>query len=159
MRAHFKTSAWHQSMLWAGHIWFLCVWQCLWYYNSCTLIPVSLWTGKERKTLKSFPNSSVSKESTCNAGYPGSIPGLGRSAGEGIGYPLQYSWASPVAQLVKNLPTMREPWVWSLVWEDPLEKGMATWKTLILIKSGDYLRFSPSSWESWPQVNLQALTL
>ena len=49
-----------------------------------------------------FPDSSVGKESTCNAGDPGLIPGLGRSAGEGIGYPLQYSWASLVAQLVKN---------------------------------------------------------
>ena len=51
-----------------------------------------------------FPDSSVGKESACNAGDPGLIPGLGRSAGEGIGYPLQYSWASLVAQLVKNLP-------------------------------------------------------
>ena len=55
-----------------------------------------------------FPDSSVGKESTCNAGDPGSIPGSGRSTGEGIGYPLQYSWASLVAQLVKNL---RETWV------------------------------------------------
>ena len=55
--------------------------------------------------------------------YPGLIPGLGRSAGEGIGYPLQYSWVSPVAQLVKNQPAMRETWVRSLGWEDPLEKG------------------------------------
>ena len=57
------------------------------------------------------PESSVVKESACNAGDPGSIPGLGRSSGEGIGYPLQYSWASMVAQLVKNLPTMQETWV------------------------------------------------
>ena len=54
------------------------------------------------------------------------IPGLGRFAGEGIGYPLQYSWASLVTQLVKNLPEMRETWVRSLGWEDPLEKGKAT---------------------------------
>ena len=54
------------------------------------------------------------------------IPGSGRSAGEGIGYPLQYSRASLVAQLVKNLPAMWETWVRSLGWEDPLEKGMAT---------------------------------
>ena len=58
-----------------------------------------------------FPDSSVGKESTCNAGDPGSIPGSGRSTGEGIGYPLQYSWASLVAQLVKNLPAMWETWV------------------------------------------------
>ena len=51
------------------------------------------------------------------------IPESVRSPGEGIDYPLQYSWASPVAQLVKNPPTMRETWVRSLGWEDPLEKG------------------------------------
>ena len=53
-----------------------------------------------------FPDSSVGNESDCNAGDPGSIPGLGRSAGEGIGYPFQYCWASPVAQLVENPPAM-----------------------------------------------------
>ena len=58
-----------------------------------------------------FPHSSVAKESACNAGNPGLIPGLRGSAGEGIGYPLQYSWASLVAQLVKNLPAMQETWV------------------------------------------------
>ena len=66
-----------------------------------------------------FPDSSVGKESACNAGDPGSIPGLGSSAGEGIGYPLQYSWASPVAQLVKNLPAMQETPVRFLGQEDP----------------------------------------
>ena len=60
---------------------------------------------------KSFPDSSVGKESTCSVGDPGSTPGLGKSTGEGIGYPLQYSWASLVAQLVKNLPVMWETWV------------------------------------------------
>ena len=59
----------------------------------------------------SFPDSSVVKESAYNSGNPGSIPGLGRSAGEGIGYPLQYSWGSFVAQLVKNPPVMWETWV------------------------------------------------
>ena len=63
-----------------------------------------------------FPDSSVSKESTCNAGDLSSIPGSGRSAGEGIGYPLQYSWASLVAQLVKNPPAMRETWVGKNPW-------------------------------------------
>ena len=61
-------------------------------------------------------NSSVSKESACNAGDPGSIPGLGRSPEEGIGYPRQYSWASLVAQLVKNPPAMQETWVGKLLW-------------------------------------------
>ena len=66
--------------------------------------------------------SSFGKESTCNAGDHGSIPELGRSTGEGIGYPLQYSWASLVAQLVKNLPAMQETWVKSLAWEGPPKK-------------------------------------
>ena len=73
-----------------------------------------------------FPHSSVGKESTCNAGDPGSIPGSGRSAGEGIGYPLQYFGASLVVQLVKNLPAMWGTWIQALGWEDPLEKGKAT---------------------------------
>ena len=77
-----------------------------------------------------FPDSSVGKESACNAGDPGSIPGSGRS-GEGIGYPLQYSWASLVAQLVKNLPAMQETWIRSLGWEDPLEKGKATHSSIL----------------------------
>ena len=55
-----------------------------------------------------FSGRSVGKESVCNAEDPGSIPGSGRSPGEGIGYSLQYSWASLVAQLVKNPPAMRE---------------------------------------------------
>ena len=72
------------------------------------------------------PHSSVGKESACNARDPGLIPGLERATGEGISYPLQYSWASVVAQLVKNPPAMGETWVWSLGWEDPLEKGKVT---------------------------------
>ena len=72
------------------------------------------------------PGGSAGKESTCNAGDPGSIPGSGRSTEEGLGYPRQYSWASLLAQLVKNPPAMRETWVRSLGWEDPLEKGTAT---------------------------------
>ena len=77
-------------------------------------------------SLMGFPGSSVGKESACNAGDPGSVPGSGRSPGEGVGYPLQYSWASLVAQLVKNPPAMRETWIRSLGWEDHLEKGKAT---------------------------------
>jgi len=79
----------------------------------------------------SFPDSSVGKEFACNTGDTGSIPGSGRSAGEGIGYPLQYSWASLVAQLVKNPPAMWETWAQSLGWEDPLEKGMATHSSIL----------------------------
>ena len=73
-----------------------------------------------------FPSSSAGKESACNAGDLDSIPGPRRSAGEEIGYPLQYSWAFLVAQLVKNPPAMGDTWVQSLGWEDPLEKGTAT---------------------------------
>ena len=73
-----------------------------------------------------FPGVSAGKKSTCNVGDLGSIPELGRSPEEGNSYPLQYSWTSLVAQLVKNLPAMQEIWVRFLSWEDPLEKGMAT---------------------------------
>ena len=75
--------------------------------------------------------SSARKESTCNAGDTSLIPGSGRSPGEGIGYPFQYSWASLVAQLVKNPPAMQETWVSSLGWDDPLEKGMATHSSIL----------------------------
>ena len=77
------------------------------------------------------PGSSVGKDSVCNAGDPSSIPGSGRSPGEGKGYPLQYSRTSPVAQMVKNLPAVRETWVQSLGWEDPLEKGKATHSSIL----------------------------
>ena len=78
-----------------------------------------------------FPDSSVGKESACNAGDPSSIPGFGRSAGEGIGYPLQYSWVSLLAQLAKNPPAMQETWVRSLDWEYSLEKGKATHSSIL----------------------------
>ena len=76
----------------------------------------------------------MDKNLPASAGDLGLIPGLGRSPGEGKGYPLQYSWASLVAQLVENPPTMWETWVQSLGQEDSLEKGMAT-------------RFSILAWE------------
>ena len=60
---------------------------------------------------EAFPDSSVGKESAHIAGDPSLIAELGRSTGEGIGYALQYSWASLVAQLIKNLPAMQETWV------------------------------------------------
>ena len=84
---------------------------------------VSLISGR---FIWSFLDSSVGKESACNAGDPGSIPGPGRSTGEEIGCPLQYSWASLVAQLVKNPPAMLKTWLQTQGWEDPLEKGKAT---------------------------------
>ena len=76
-------------------------------------------------------DSSFGKESAFNAGIPGWVPGSGRSLGEGIGYPLQYSWASLVTQLVKNLPGMKETWVQSLGREDPLEKGKGTHSSIL----------------------------
>ena len=78
-----------------------------------------------------FPGSSASKESTCNTGDPSSIPGLGSSHGDGIGYPLQDSWASLVTQSVKNLSAMQETWVRYMGWEDPLEKGVATYCSIL----------------------------
>jgi len=95
-----------------------------------------------------FPGSSAGKESTCNAGDPGLIPGMGRSPGERIVYPLQYSLASLVAQTVKNLPAMqefssvqfshsvvsdslKETWVQSLGWEYHLEEGMTTISSIL----------------------------
>ena len=85
----------------------------------------------EVEIFQAFPDSSLGKESACNSGDPSLSPGLGRSTGEGIGYPLQYSWASLVAQLVKNPPAMQETWVRSLGWEDPLEKGKATHSSIL----------------------------
>ena len=82
-----------------------------------------IWIGPWKVLEEGFPDSSVGKESACNAGDPGSIPGSGRSTGEGIGYPFQYSWASLVAQLVKNLSAMQETWVPSLGWEDSPGEG------------------------------------
>ena len=78
-----------------------------------------------------FPDSSVGKESACNAGDPSLIPGSGRPPGEGIGYLLLHSWASLVAQLVKNPPAKQETWVQSLGWEDPLEKEKATHSSIL----------------------------
>ena len=96
-------------------------------------------SGSSRGTMKrddlkeppGFPGSSAGKESACNTGDPSSIPGSGRSAGEGMGSPLQYSWASLVSQLVKNLPAMQETWVQSLGWEDPLEKGTSVYSSIL----------------------------
>ena len=78
-----------------------------------------------------FPDRSVGKEFACNAGDPGSIPGLGRSSRKGVDYPLQYSWDSLVVQLVKNSPAMWETWVQSQGWENPLKKGKATHSSIL----------------------------
>ena len=97
---------------------------------------------------------SVCKESACNAGDPSLIPGSRWSSGKGIGCPLQLSWASPVAQLVKNLRAMWETWVWSLGWEYPLKKGKAThssilaWSITLTVWSMELQRVG-HSWETF----------
>ena len=79
-----------------------------------------------------FPGSSAGKESTCNAGDPGSIPRWGRSPGEGIGYPLQYSLESLMAQAVRiHMQCGRPGFIQSLGWEDPPEEGMATHSSIL----------------------------
>ena len=98
-----------------------------------------------------FPHSSVGKESACNAGDPGSSPGSGRSPGEGIGYLLQYSWASLVAQLIKNLPATQKTWVRSLGWEDSLEKGKATHSNILAWRIPWTLQSMGS--QSWTQLS------
>ena len=98
----------------------------LWVFLGITEAALTLNSWKVHKTY-TFPHSSVGKESNSrSAGDPGSIPGS-----EGIGYPLQDSWASLVAQLVKNLPAMWETWVRSLDWDDPLEKGKAIHSSIL----------------------------
>ena len=77
------------------------------------------------------PGGSAGREPTCNAGDLGLTPELRRSPGKGIGHPLQYSWASPVAQTVKYLPAMRKTWIWALAWEDPLEKAKVTHSSIL----------------------------
>ena len=94
-----------------------------------TCIPVNEFVSYSGYNATKF--SSPGKESACNVGDPSLIPELWRSPGEGIGYWLQYSWASPVAQLVKNLPIVRETWVQSLGWADPLEKGTTTHSSIL----------------------------
>ena len=105
----------------------------------CRRLQFNSWVGKipwRRDRLPTpiflgFPHGSAGKESACNVGDPSLIPGSGRSAGGGIGYPLQYSWASLMVQLGKNLPSMWETWVQSLGWEDILEKGIAAHSSIL----------------------------
>ena len=85
----------------------------------------------------SFTGSSAGEESACSARDPGSILELGRSSGEGIGYSLQYSWASLVAQLVKNLLAMWETWIRSLDWEDTWRRA---WQPAPVFLPEEFLR-------------------
>ena len=90
---------------------------------------LAIWAYLETKG--GFLGSSAGKESACNTGDPGLIPGSGRFPEEGIGYPHQYSWALLVTQTVNNLPAMQETWVQSQGWEDPLEKGKAIHSSIL----------------------------
>ena len=81
--------------------------------------------------LKGFLVSSAGKESACNAGNPSLAPGLGRSAREGIGYPLHYSWASLLAQLVRNLPPMWETWIQALGGREQLKNNRNLFLTVL----------------------------
>ena len=101
------------------------------WFNSC--VRKICWRRDRLPTPEflGFPGSLAGKESACNVGDMGLIPALGRSPGEGIGYPLQNSWASFVAQLVKNQPAVQETWARSLGWKDPLEKGKATHSSIL----------------------------
>ena len=113
------------------HLWCFCI--CIWSMSSprCHFSQTGLEISLHFEFIPGFPDSSVGKESICSAGDPGSFPGSGRSAGDGVGYPFQYSWASLVAQLVKNPPAIRETRLQSLGWEDPLEKGKATHSSIL----------------------------
>ena len=105
-----------------------------------------------------FPRSSVGKESACNAGERSLIPGSGRSAGEGIGHPLQYSWASLVAQLVKNLPAVWEtwvnPWLGKIPWRREWLLTPVFWSGEFqgLIKMHYYYYYSMGS-QSWTRLS------
>ena len=108
------------------------IWVCTYVkiYQTCTFGVFAL-----LHILWGFSGSSAGKESVCNVEDPNLIPGLGRPPGKWIGYPLQCSWASLVAQMVKNSPAMQETWVWSLGWEDPLEEGMATHSSILALEN------------------------
>ena len=107
--------------------------------------------------LWGFTGSSAGKESACDAGDSGSIPGSGRSPGDGIGYPLQYSWTSLVAQLVKNPPAMWETWVWSLSWENPGKVNGYPLQYSGLENSMDCIVYGVP--KSWTQLNNSYFTL
>ena len=101
------------------------------YYLNCPVFSKSLETCEEQEIAicsqeKGFPGSSAGKESSCQCRSPWFDFWVGKSPGEGIGYPPQYSWASLVSHMKKNLPAMWETWVRSLSWEDSLEEGVAT---------------------------------
>ena len=91
--------------------------------SQCRMPGFDPWSG--------FSGSSAGIESSCNARDPNSIPGFGRSPGEGISYSLQYSWASLVTQMVKNLPAIQETWLRCPGCEDPLEEDMETQSSIL----------------------------
>ena len=101
----------------------VCIYICTYILCVCVYIYINTEQVGLSHNFSGFSGSSADKESASNAVDTGSIPGLGRSSGEGKGYPLLYSWASLVAQMVKNLSAMRETWDRSLGWKDPPGEG------------------------------------
>ena len=93
--------------------------------------------------------SSVGKESACNVRDPSLIPGLGGSAGKGVGHPFQHSWASLVAQLVKNLPTIQETWVQSRVGKIPWRRERLPTPVFLLGKP--HIKRSQVGYSPWDQ--------
>ena len=132
------------------------VWNTIVPYLSLDLILLK----KKMTVTLGFPCGSAGKESTCNAEDLGLIPGLRRSPGKGNGYPLQYSWASLVAQLVKYPPAMQKTWVWSLGWEDPLEKGKATHSNILVWQRNlQSMGLQESNMTEWLTLNRVTITI
>ena len=121
----FPTQGSNSGLLHAGRFF------TIWVTREAQSIPKRKYRYRWGSYQRSYPGHSAGKESAYNAGDPCLIPASERSPGEGIGYPLQYSWISLVAQMVKNLPTVQQTWVWSLGWKDPLEKGTATHSNIL----------------------------
>ena len=97
-----------------------------------------------------FPDISVGKESACDAGDPGSIPESGRSPGEGIGYPLQYSWASLAWSAGKESVCN----VGDLGWEDPLEKGKAIHSSILAWRIPQMSSWAPKESDTTERLSL-----
>ena len=106
-------------------------WMAFHYFKNSFFPVISLVVFPGSSAGKESAGKKKKKESACNAGDCSLIPGLGSFPGEWIGYPFQYSWASLMVQMVKNLPAMQETWVWPLGREDPLEEGMATHSSIL----------------------------
>ena len=130
-----ERSAWHKISIYKNSL-LLSKTLSHWFWNEKHKTKSFLSAPNIRPMVKflGFPCSSAGKESTCNAGDPGLIPGSGRSPREWIGYPFQYSWASLLAQMIKNPPPVQETWVRSLGWKDTQEESTATLSNILAWK-------------------------